>query len=164
MATCSSCGKTILFGGKKEARHRFCNNNCLKKGAVALAADSIPLDIVRQHARQIHSGVCPKCNQRRGPVDMHTAHRVWSFVFISSWVSKQQASCRICGVKSQVYGIISSFLLGWWGIPWGIVMTPIQITKNLIGILRPKEATSPSAQLEQFVRMRLAEQAVERTS
>lgn len=158
MATCASCDKTIFFGGKKEAGLRFCNSACLKQGSMLMAANEIPLEVVQRYAREIHSGACPKCKQQRGPVDVHTAHSIWSFIVMSSWVSKPQISCRACRLKSQILGTFSSLLLGWWGIPWGIVMTPIQVGKNLFAMLWPHESTAPSAWLEQMARLSLVSQ------
>lgn len=160
MASCAACNKTILFGGVKEGGHRFCNRKCLADGEVLFAAAQIPDDVVRQKAREVHAGACPVCQQHRGPVDIHTAHKIWSLVFMSSWSSRPQVSCRACGLKSQLYGTLSSLLIGWWGIPWGIIMTPVQICKNLFAMLRPHEAMTPSEQLEKLVRLNLATNAV----
>jgi hypothetical protein len=49
-----------------------------------------------------------------------------------------------------------SLVLGWWGLPWGLLLTPVQIGRNLIGIARPPEASKPSAQLEKIIRMNIA--------
>jgi len=50
--------------------------------------------------------------------------------------------------------------LGWWGIPWGLVLTPIQIGRNLFGVARPPDPSKPSAQFENIVRMNLAAEAL----
>ncbi len=161
MARCATCNTTILFGGVKDSGYRFCNKKCRKNGQLFIVATQIPEDSVTQISRDIDTGVCPLCNKRRGPVDVHTAHKIASFVFFSSWSSKQQISCRRCGRKSQFYGTIYSLLAGWWGIPWGIFMTPVQIFKNVTAMLKPYKLSSPSVQLEQMVRLRLAEKSLE---
>jgi hypothetical protein len=164
MAKCAYCGTTLLFGGKKEGNLRFCNDTCRQKGHVLLVASQVPDDVVKQHARDVYAGPCPKCKQRRGPVDVHTAHKVWSAIFMTSWSSAPQVSCRSCGVKAMLFGTTTSLLFGWWGIPWGILITPVQVAKNVWGLLRTEETKQPSRKLEQMVRMNLASHALARAN
>jgi hypothetical protein len=49
---------------------------------------------------------------------------------------------------------------GWWGFPWGLIMTPVQLGRNLIGALGGSEAAAPSPELEKMVRTMLAARAV----
>ena len=160
MAKCSYCGTTLIFGGKKEGDLRFCNEECRANGRVLRVATRIPDEVVKKHARDIHAGACPKCKQRRGPVDVYTSHKVWSMIFQTSWSSVPQISCRSCGAKAMLYATLSSFLLGWWGFPWGILVTPVQIAKNVWGLLRIEESLQPSGKLEQMVRLSLANYAL----
>jgi hypothetical protein len=164
MAKCSFCGSTVLFGGKKEGDFRFCNEKCRQKGRVLLTARQVPDDIVKEHAREIHTGVCPKCKERRGLVDVYTSHKVWSLILVTSWSSVPQVSCRSCGVKAMLSGTLSSLLLGWWGVPWGVFITPVQIAKNLWGLAHSDESADPSGKLEQIVRINIANQVLARES
>jgi hypothetical protein len=161
MAKCAYCGTTILFGGKKIEDLTFCSDKCLANGQVALVAKQVPDDLVASQARTIHAGPCPVCSQRRGPVDVHTSHKVTSFILMTQWSSNPRVSCRSCGVKAQAVGLLHSLFLGWWGFPWGILMTPVQIIKNLAGMLRNETSMNPSGQLEQLVRMNIAANALE---
>ena len=45
-----------------------------------------------------------------------------------------QISCRRCGLKSQAAGAAFPLVLGWWGFPWGLVVTPVQIGRNIGGM------------------------------
>ena len=67
-------------------------------------------------------------------------------------------------MKSQLTGTFFSLFLGWWGFPWGLLVTPIQMGRNLLGIARPPEPSKPSAQLEKIVRMTMASQAIRQQS
>jgi len=163
MARCAACNSTILFGGKRDANGRFCNQTCQARGELLAAAKDIPDAIVREQVWQIHQGTCPKCGGA-GPVDVHVTHRVWSAVFLTSWKSTPEISCCSCGRKGQWVGVASSALLGWWGFPWGVVFTPIQIAKNLAAIARPADASTPSPQLEKMVRMKMAGNVVSRSA
>jgi hypothetical protein len=163
MATCAACNSTIIFGGKSDANGRFCNQKCQARGALLAAANQIPDATIREQVWQIHQGVCPKCGGT-GPVDVYVTHTVWSALLLTQWKSTPEVSCRSCGRKSQWIGVASSALLGWWGFPWGLVFTPIQIAKNLAAIARSADASTPSPELEKIVRMRLAGGMVQRPS
>ena len=163
MAKCTYCSSTILFGGKRDANGRFCNQKCQGRGALLALSQQIPESVVKDQVWKIHQGLCPKCSGS-GPVDVHTSHRVWSAVFLTSWSSAPELSCRKCGMKSQAIGAAFSLALGWWGFPWGFIVTPIQIVKNGVAMARPPEALNPSPLLERVVRMNMAAQAVRQNS
>lgn len=156
MAKCNYCNSTIVFGGIKEENFRFCNKKCYEKGYALIVANQIPQEVIMKHVQEVHNGACPQCKKSRGPVDVHTAHRIWSFVLLTSWVSVPTISCRTCGVRRQSLNLVSSFLLGWWGLPWGILITPIQISKNIAGMLSNPNKKGPSEKLEQAIKLNLA--------
>ena len=81
MATCSYCGSFILFGGEHYGGLRYCNTTCRDNGALLRVAGQIPDSAVRQVVQEVHGGLCPKC-QGNGPVDVHTAYRVWSALVV----------------------------------------------------------------------------------
>ena len=157
MAKCDYCGSTILFGGKRDANGRFCNQKCQQGGALLALARQVPDAEVQQRMWSIHQGVCPKC-KGTGPVDVHLSYKVWSALVITRWSSQAQVSCRSCAMKSQAAAAAFSLALGWWGFPWGLVITPIQIGRNIHGMMR-SESTTPSPQLEKTVRMSMVAKA-----
>ena len=157
MAKCSYCGTLILFGGKKEGNYRFCNDTCYENGNLLSLADQIPPATVLDHVLKLHSGYCPLCNGP-GPVDVHVSHKVWSAILITSWSSELQISCRACGIKSQLGNALFSALVGWWGFPWGVVVTPLQVVRNFFGILRGPDPLEPSPRLEILVKINLTSQ------
>jgi hypothetical protein len=95
-------------------------------------------------------------------VDVHKAHQVWSAIFLTSWSSKPELSCKSCATRRQLSAILFSGLFGWWGIPWGIGMTPLQIARNIAEMAGGPKPDKPSALLLKFVRLqagaRLAQQ------
>jgi len=159
MAACATCNTTILFGGKTEGELRFCNERCQADGQVLLVADRIPEDLVKEQAAALHGAPCPKCSGP-GPVDVHVSHFVWSALLLTSHTSTPSLCCRSCGKKSQLLSLFGSLLLGWWGIPWGFIMTPIQISRNIGGLLSPPDPSRPSERLHGAARMMLASQAL----
>ncbi|MGD0900027.1 MAG: hypothetical protein ABR915_19505 [Thermoguttaceae bacterium] len=159
MATCASCGTTILFGGKRSGDLRFCSQKCFDKSLVVQLAAQLPEDLVNQEVIATHQGRCPKC-QLPGPVDVHVSHRVWSALHVTRWSSRSQVSCRSCGVKSKLADAMFCFFLGWWGFPWGFIMTPIQFFRNLLSLWSTPDPTRPSPALESLVRAKLAAQVI----
>ncbi len=160
MAKCDTCGTTILFGGFRENGFRFCSKKCQQNGHLAKVAIQIPDDLIAEHVEELHGGNCPKCGGP-GPVDVHTSHVVISAVVMTTWKSRPEICCRSCGVKAKLSGAAISAVAGWWGFPWGILATPIQIGRNLSGVFSSPDPSQPSAQLEKFVRANIAAQFLE---
>ena len=163
MASCATCRKTILFGGRRDGALKYCDANCQARGNLARYVQQIPHDFLAQQTAAIFHGRCPKC-QGPGPIDVHTSHRVWSFLLLTSWKSRPQISCRSCGRKRQALDALYSFFLGWWGIPWGLVMTPVQIGKNITGMFAGRSENEPSQELQQATGMIIASQMAQRQS
>jgi hypothetical protein len=94
-------------------------------------------------------------------VDVHTSHRVWSALLITSWHSIPLVACRRCGVASQLGSALYSIVLGWWGFPWGLFVTPVQVIRNFTSMARGPDPAQPSDELSHLVRMSMAAQAME---
>ncbi len=149
---CAKCGQTILFGGVRDGGLKYCSQKCQTEGVLQ---NAIPEELVWERTASIHAGDCPQCGGP-GPVDVHTSHRVWSALVLTSWSDRPHLVCRSCGVKAQASDAAISLVAGWWGFPWGFLYTPIQLVKNFRGMLRPPDPTQPSQKLESQVRLLLA--------
>ncbi len=145
----------ILFGGKREGELRFCNDKCYQSALLVRLAEKINPAVIQQKIAEVHQGQCPRC-QGRGPVDVHKAHRVWSALVMTSWSSSPEISCRGCASRRQLGAILFSGALGWWGFPWGIIFTPVQVIRNVIEMAGGPNAQQPSPLLERAVRMNAA--------
>lgn len=160
MAQCGYCGTTILFGGVRDGAYRFCNNKCHQNAYVLRVAQQVPADVLERQTGEVFRGNCPKC-RGLGPVDIHKVHRVWSALLLTSWSSSQQVCCRSCATKSQLGGALFSLGLGWWGFPWGLILTPVQITRNIIGMCAGPDSSRPSADLRKLVLVNLDAKMIE---
>ena len=85
---------------------------------------------------------------------------------VSIIVMTFRRSSDICFIKPGESAVtrglpwtLLTLVAGWWGIPWGLVFTPIQIARNLYGIAHPPDPAKPSARFEQMVRMNIAAEA-----
>lgn len=159
MASCSYCNTTLVFGGKKDGNLRYCNAKCQENNALANFSNQFPQAEVEKYLGSVHRGNCPKCSGP-GPVDVHTSYRVWSALFLTSWSSRPAICCQTCGHKKMLGDAVFSLFLGWWGFPWGILITPVQIVRNIVGLFRKPDPSTPSPALEKMIRLNLAAQAL----
>jgi hypothetical protein len=157
MGACAYCGSRIWFGGVRDGDLRFCNEECHRKGIYLKFIDQLPEDFVAEQVRAAHRGKCPKCNGP-GPIDVHKYHRVWSAIILTSWKTQPEICCRKCATGSQAKGLFTSLLLGWWGFPWGIIITPVQIVKNIGGMMGGPDPSKASPELEKLIKISLAQQ------
>lgn len=157
MASCDQCGRSILFGGKRREDRLYCSTRCASHDAEIVFARAIPEPQVRELVQRWRNEPCPQC-KGPGPVDLWTSHKVHSFGFMTQWSSPQRVSCRHCGRKRQLGHAFYSLMLGWWGVPWGLVMTPVQIGRNITGLFRNRAAEGATPEFENVVRRMMARQ------
>jgi hypothetical protein len=157
MPKCGYCGSTIIIGGVSAAGQRFCNNKCHQNAYILSVTKNVPPDVLDRKVEAVWHDNCPKC-RGLGPVDVHKVHEVWSCLVLTRWTTKAQVSCHACAVKRQLGGVAFSLFFGWWGFPWGLVLTPVQITRNLIGISRGPDPSRPSEELRKLVLIGLGAQ------
>ncbi len=159
MAKCNGCGSRIMFGGVTHEGQEYCNPQCVQFAYFKIVRDAIPESAVAEEAIAVHAGACPQCGGH-GPVDFHASHFVWSAILITRSTSKSTLSCRGCARKKQAVSALGSGFVGWWGIPFGLIMTPVQIVKNIAEMTGGPDARKPSPKLHQFVRDEMAIQAM----
>jgi len=157
MAKCGYCGSTIVIGGVRAGEQRFCNQKCLQGAYILSVTKNVPPEVLDRQVEEIWRGNCPKCRSL-GPVDVHKVHEVWSALVLTRWTTNAQVSCRSCATKRQLGGVAFSFFFGWWGFPWGLILTPVQITRNVIGMSRGPDAARPSEDLRKLVLVNLGMQ------
>jgi len=162
MATCASCNSTILFGGKRNGNYRFCSDKCMQQGILLVVGDEIPQGAVNAYVWRVHQGLCPLC-YKNSPVDVHVSYRIYSVILFSSWSSRPVLCCRTCGAKRKIYDAFFSLILGWWGVPWGILITPIQVIRNIFGLFFQPDHRLPSKNLEKILRLDMASRTPQKT-
>jgi len=157
MAKCGYCGSTIIMGGARSGGQVFCNSKCQGNAYILSVTKNVPTDLLERRVEEVWRGNCPKC-RGLGPIDVHKVHEVWSAVVLTRWTTKAQISCHSCAVKRQLGGVAFSLFFGWWGIPWGLVLTPVQITRNIIGMSRGPDRSRASDNLRKMVLVNLGTQ------
>jgi hypothetical protein len=160
MGKCQYCGSLILFGGVKQGPYTFCNAACAKRGVLLSLSSQIPEEALNAETRAVHHGPCPRCHGP-GPVDVQTSYRVWSALVVTSWESIPTVCCGACGFRAALSNTIFCAALGWWGIPWGLLMTPVQLTRNILAMNHSPHPHEPSVHLRRLVGLSMAAHAVQ---
>lgn len=156
MGPCYTCKTTVAFGGVKRHGYRFCNNACLaQKSAFIDTLSSVSDADVDAEAQNVRNGRCAKCG-KSGGVDVHRSTFVWSAIIITRSSESAFIGCTSCALKSQLSATAGTALLGWWGIPFGLVMTPLALGMNVWQMISSSARKAPSAQLRERTRERLA--------
>jgi hypothetical protein len=66
---------------------------------------------------------CPLCHSTDCPLNATMTSKVLSFVVMTTSKKALAIACPTCLDKLTREASISSALLGWWGIPWGVIRT-----------------------------------------
>ena len=93
MASCATCGSTIVFSGVRDGELRFCNDECQAQAYLFEIAARIPEEEIRRQVETIHAGPYPRCGGQ-GPVDVHESFQVYSVLLMTCWKTNQLVACK----------------------------------------------------------------------
>jgi hypothetical protein len=99
-----------------------------------------------QQDRMRNETLCPVCGAP-GSVEEYLSYRVHSVLILTSWRTRVHSCCPQCARKAQVRDLLYCACLGWWGVPFGLIITPLQIARNCIALWNL--STSPGPQYQQ---------------
>ena len=74
---------------------------------------------------------CPYCGGTAERLNATMTGEVMSFIFFTQYNKKLKVACPHCLDKANNNALTKTVLLGWWGIPWGIIKTVQSISLNL---------------------------------
>ncbi len=114
---------------EKEIKKRNLNPDLLK-GAIAQNKE-YSIEELEKHAEKLRELPCPICGQTEQKLNGTIAHSVMSFLVFTTTKAEPFIACPQCLDKKNNNAMISSALLGWWGIPWGLLKTPTYIYRNI---------------------------------
>lgn len=161
MARCHACQDLILFGGVRQRDQHYCDAACAELGTARRIIADVPQDYLSGRIDRIHRGSCHVCGGA-GPIDVHIARFMWSFVIFVFPRHTAYLCCRSCAIKKQLVATLGTFLLGWWALPLGIIGTPWLIGRNLLAIAFPPTPSRPSRRLNNIVELDLAQEIISR--
>lgn len=159
MPRCAYCNTSILFRGTRDGRLQYCDELCQQRGAQLSEASEMVGDSFESYLHAVHRGNCPKCGGH-GPVNTQLSYVAWSALVITLWRTRVELCCKSCGNRERVFAIFQTLLLGWWGLPWGVLITPVQVCRNIGGMFA-SPGRRPSKLMRRIVKSGLVKQAVE---
>jgi hypothetical protein len=111
-------------------------------------------------AHAIHNGECPECHAPGG-VEAYNSYWAVSVIRRTNFGTSTHVCCRSCAVKKQTRSLLACAGLGWWSLPFGPVITIVQLYRNINAILFVPFHESPSAGLIEVARRAIAERTLE---
>jgi hypothetical protein len=156
MAICDKCSKKFNLFGVSENGYSFCSANCRDRARTLLTSlNGVPPAELESYIERSRAGPCAKCGGP-GPLDLHQSYRVYSMILLTSWSTHNHFVCRACARNEQLKSLGFSTLLGWWGIPFGLIVTPIQIVRNLTALASGADPSKASQRLQNMLKLNLA--------
>lgn len=102
--------------------------------------------VVVEKIHEIHAGPCPRCNGT-GPIDLHQVSWAWSLIAFTRFNTDTILACPRCAADEQRAAIGRTLLFGWWGVPFGLILTPVQVWRNAQRLASPPDTSVPSLRL-----------------
>jgi hypothetical protein len=133
--TLDSIGKKVLL--EEAIRRGFDKEeiNDLEKDLAELSDDKI-----NQLTMDFTRSSCPICGQRRSSLSGITIKRAISILLVTFTKKQYVIGCKPCLEELLNKAQNITIFFGWWGIPFGLIFTPLYIinnikAKNNIGII-----------------------------
>ena len=153
---CDYCGNSAKHKPTFDNGQRFCSKKCLQAARLSEVAVDLTRIEIEQMAGKIRSGTCPVCSEISSPVEVRFYYTVMSFIVLTRYTKKSRICCLNCGRKENWKAFLSTFFLGWWGFPWGVLMTPAYLIANLGEMFEKRKVGEPSEDLLREAKFRLA--------
>ncbi|MBI5367989.1 MAG: hypothetical protein HZA54_13195 [Planctomycetes bacterium] len=111
--------------------------------AVAPATDSASAPASDSAPAGPAGGPCPHCGRACPTRFSETFAQVVSVLVITFSKADLIEGCRSCCLRIGLKRTAITFVAGWWGIPFGILFTPVALLKNVPALLRLYRAPDP---------------------
>jgi hypothetical protein len=99
---------------------------------------------------------CPVCGSTDSKLNGTLTSEVMSFIIITQYSKKLKIACPDCLDKANNDALTKTAVLGWWGIPWGIVRTIQAIGLN-VKSKKTNRVEEPNDYMRSFVLGRVGE-------
>lgn len=91
---------------------------------------SYSLDQIEAYANILRALACPICHDRTHPLNGTEVYFIKSLIFFTITDSKTIIACPECLNQANRKAFFNNLLLGWWGLPFGLIKTPQYLYKN----------------------------------
>lgn len=76
-------------------------------------------------------GPCALCRRRDAEI-VAPVYVVSALMFTARYLGRFRSLCSTCARLNALPAVVVTFVLGWWGIPWGLVWTPQAIVDDVV--------------------------------
>jgi hypothetical protein len=90
--------------------------------------DSLAID---SYISLIRNQPCPVCSSTAQPLNAIVIGSVKSFIILTHYKKKLMIACPSCLQQANQRATASTALMGWWGLPWGIIRTSQALFRNM---------------------------------
>lgn len=105
---------------------------------------------IEQYCALIQAAPCPICHSSAHPLNATITSEVSSFIVVTTWKKELAIACPSCLDKLSARATTHSAIVGWWGMPWGIIRIVQAIISNR-KMAKGHHAPYPSPPLKTFV-------------
>ena len=114
---------------KAEIEKRGLNQNISK--AVEAQNKTYTLKEINAYCDILSNLSCPTCGNTSERLNATMTAEVMSFVLFTTYNKKIKVGCPHCLDKANNNALTKTAILGWWGLPWGVIRTPQAISINI---------------------------------
>ena len=113
----------------EEIKHRNLDNKIAN--AVRAQNKVYTIEEIDQYCDLIRNLNCPACGSSAIKLNGTMTSQVMSFLLITYYNERLIIACPACLDKANEHAVLVSSILGWWGIPWGLIRTIKAIRENI---------------------------------
>jgi hypothetical protein len=99
----------------------------------------------------VRSQACPVCSSTAAPLNAIVIGSVKSFIILTQYKKKLMVACPSCLQQANQKATSTTAIMGWWGLPWGIIRTSQALFRN-IKANKAIRANEPSDSLISFIK------------
>lgn len=83
-----------------------------------------------EYCKLLQSQPCPRCCSTDRPLNATLTSKVLSMLVLTTWHKQFAIACPSCLDKLNRDASNITVLLGWWGLPWGVIRTIRALNSN----------------------------------
>lgn len=92
---------------------------------------TLATDEIDYYCNLLRSLQCPHCETNNKLLNATMVYEVMSFIFITHYQKRVKIGCPDCLDSAIHKAQAKTLVLGWWGIPWGIIRSISAIASNI---------------------------------
>lgn len=137
----------------KEFQHLNEAYSILSEPSVRALYDTITVESHQTRASETPPEpiVCSACRKVTAQPRYAIFYEVKSFIFVTTRTPIQGIFCSACAEKKALRATAITWVLGWWGFPWGLIYSLHAIFVNLLGGQRPHNINARLAAYQAWV-------------